>query len=59
MIGEGKIKMANRKKDITGLDVSNMALVDEAILFQKVVEIIENRKSRAAAYVNQETTLMF
>jgi predicted nuclease of restriction endonuclease-like (RecB) superfamily len=51
--------MANRKKDLTAFDASNVALIDEAILFQRVVGIIENRKSRAATYVNEETTLMF
>jgi predicted nuclease of restriction endonuclease-like (RecB) superfamily len=33
--------------------------IDETALFERVVAIIENRKYRAAARVNQETTLMF
>ena len=34
-------------------------VVDEAALFERVSAIIENRKSRAAAYANSEVTLMF
>ena len=33
--------------------------VDENMLFARVAEIIENRKSRAGAYVNREITLMY
>lgn len=33
--------------------------VDEARLFERVSEIIENRKSRAGAYANREVTLMY
>ena len=33
--------------------------IDEALLFQRVSAIIENRKHQAAAYVNREVTLMF
>ena len=32
---------------------------DEAALFARVAEIIENRKTRAAAYANSEVTLMY
>ena len=34
-------------------------VVDETALFERVSAIIENRKSRAAAYANSEVTLMF
>jgi len=34
-------------------------IVDESQILKRVVEIIESRKSRAAAHINQETTLMF
>jgi predicted nuclease of restriction endonuclease-like (RecB) superfamily len=34
-------------------------IVDEVALFERIAAIIENRKYRAAAHVNQETTLMF
>jgi predicted nuclease of restriction endonuclease-like (RecB) superfamily len=34
-------------------------VVDEAVLFQRVSVIIENRKSRAGAYANREVTLMY
>ena len=33
--------------------------IDEAQLFERIVEIIERRKSRAADYANQEATMMF
>ena len=34
-------------------------VVDEAGIFEHVASIIENRKSRAAAYANREVTLMY
>ncbi|MCL2826213.1 MAG: PDDEXK nuclease domain-containing protein, partial [Eggerthellaceae bacterium] len=34
-------------------------VVDEAALFERVVAIVENRKSRAGAYANREVTLMY
>jgi len=33
--------------------------IDEVQLFERVVEIIERRKSRAADYANREATMMF
>jgi hypothetical protein len=33
--------------------------IDEAVLFERVAAIIENRKYRAAAHANSEATLMF
>jgi len=33
--------------------------IDEKELFMRVAEIIENRKYRAEAHANQETTMMF
>ena len=37
----------------------NFDFIDEAILFERVAAIIENRKSRAASYANSEVTLMY
>ncbi|MCL1791665.1 MAG: PDDEXK nuclease domain-containing protein [Peptococcaceae bacterium] len=37
----------------------NSRVVDETALFEQIVAIIENRKSRAAAYANSEVTLMY
>jgi len=34
-------------------------LIDEVVLFERVATIIESRKHRAYAHVNQETTMMF
>jgi len=34
-------------------------IVDEAALLERIGATIENRKYRAVAYANQETTLMF
>jgi hypothetical protein len=34
-------------------------VIDEAALFERVAAIIENRKRRAYAHVNHETTMMF
>jgi len=34
-------------------------VINEAMLFQYVAHIAETRKERAAARINQETTLMF
>ena len=47
--------MNKMKKELA---VQNVTLIDESQLFEHVVEIIEGRKSRAAAHINQETTLM-
>ena len=33
--------------------------IDELVLFERISEIIESRKSRAAAYANSEITLMY
>ena len=38
---------------------TKVSQIDEKQLFAQVVEIIENRKTRAATQVNQETTMMF
>ncbi|MDR1158515.1 MAG: hypothetical protein LBK75_09495 [Oscillospiraceae bacterium] len=38
---------------------SESGVIDEAALFERVAAIIENRKNRAYAYANQETTMMF
>jgi len=48
--------MSKAKKELA---VQNTALIDESQLFERVVEIIESRKSRAAAHINHESTLMF
>jgi hypothetical protein len=37
----------------------NTELIDEAVLFERVAAIIENRKYRAYAHANHENTLMF
>ena len=33
--------------------------MDETVLFQRISEIIKNRKTRAGAYANREIILMF
>ena len=48
--------MNKSKKEIT---INEAAYIDESQIFERVVEIIESRKSRAAVHINQETTLMF
>ena len=49
--------MTKRKNELIKPDTE--MVVDEAALFERIVAIIENRKYRAAAHANQETTLMF
>jgi len=44
-----------QKKEVASIDTH----IDENMLFMRVSEIIENRKTRAASYANQEVTLMF
>jgi hypothetical protein len=54
--------MAKEKQDRTEspmLAVNGAAAIDEAALLERVVAIIENRKSRAGAYANREVTLMY
>jgi len=51
--------MSKRKEQPGTLVLATTDIIDEAALFEHVVEIIENRKSRAAAHANQEATLMF
>ena len=51
--------MANSKKDETVLVTGNSTAIDETALFERVVEIIEKRKFRAASYVNSEITPYF
>jgi predicted nuclease of restriction endonuclease-like (RecB) superfamily len=41
------------------LAVQDNLAVDESSLFERVSEIIENRKARAGAYANREITLMY
>jgi hypothetical protein len=42
-----------------GLTIQNDGMIDELVIFERVSEIIESRKSRAAAYANSEITLMY
>jgi len=44
-----------QKKEVASIDTH----IDENMLFMRVSEIIENRKTRAASYASQEVTLMF
>jgi predicted nuclease of restriction endonuclease-like (RecB) superfamily len=46
-------------KTNTTLVADDEGIIDEVTLFERVAAIIENRKSRAAAYANSEVTLMF
>ena len=48
--------MRKTKKDIA---VQSNPPVDEALIFERVIKIIENRKSRAASHINKESTMMF
>jgi predicted nuclease of restriction endonuclease-like (RecB) superfamily len=52
-------KKMNNKKEISLAPLGQGGLVDEAALFNRVSEIIENRKFRAGAYANREVTLMY
>jgi len=47
------------KTSFNEIAIRNDGTVDEAALFERVAAIIENRKARAGAYANCETTLMF
>ena len=51
--------MADKKKDKIAFIVGNSSKIDEVALYERVVEIIENRKFRAASCANSEITLMF
>jgi hypothetical protein len=51
--------MAKSKKNETTLVAGNSVVIDEVALYKCVVEIIENRKFRAASYANSEVTMMF
>ncbi|MCL2186287.1 MAG: DUF1016 N-terminal domain-containing protein, partial [Treponema sp.] len=48
--------MSKKKKDIV---IKDYEVINENSLYERVVKIIENRKSRAVTYANQETTMMF
>ena len=49
--------MANKKPK--PLELYPGTQIDEAVLFKRVSEIIENRKARAGAYTNREVVLMY
>ena len=53
--------MENTEIDVMkdGLTIQNDGIIDELVIFEHVSEIIENRKSRAAAHANSEITLMY
>ena len=53
----GGDKRMNKKKDV--LIAHETTMIDETDLFKRISDIIENRKLRAYAHANQETTLMF
>jgi len=44
---------------IKELIVQGEIRIDEAQVFERVIDIIETRKSRAGAYANREVTLMY
>jgi len=48
--------VADKKKELVPQENK---IIDESVLFERVSEIIENRKYRAYAHANQELTLMF
>ena len=48
--------MAKKKQELT---VQGEMRIDEVELFQRISEIIENRKARAGAYANREIALMY
>jgi predicted nuclease of restriction endonuclease-like (RecB) superfamily len=52
-------KAKNNKTEMSSEAVIQSGIIDETALFERVATIIENRKSRAAAYVNSEITLMY
>ena len=47
------------KKTVANSPSPKKVKTDEAALLARISKIIEMRKYRAAAYANQETTLMF
>jgi len=49
--------MGKKKQEIEPM--KDKTPIDENILFKHISEIIENRKTRAGSYANQEVTLMF
>jgi predicted nuclease of restriction endonuclease-like (RecB) superfamily len=51
--------MSKKNKETGIIPTQSFAMIDEAALFRRVTEIIENRKFRAAAAANSEMTLMF
>ena len=48
--------MSRKKQEIA---VQYEIQTDEVALFQRISEIIENRKNRAGEYANREITLMY
>ncbi|MHC6203636.1 hypothetical protein ACYULU_10635 [Breznakiellaceae bacterium SP9] len=48
--------MGNKERKII---TQQSSLIDKTALFQKIIKIIETRKSRAGAYANREVTLMY
>jgi predicted nuclease of restriction endonuclease-like (RecB) superfamily len=62
VVTKQKTTQANHESEIEkskSVPVDENTAVDEDVLFSHVAGIIENRKTRAAAYVNQEVTLMY
>jgi hypothetical protein len=57
--GEGMSKEKQDETERPILATNGTTAIDETTLFERVSTIIENRKSRAYAHANQETTLMF
>ncbi|MHB1484869.1 MAG: hypothetical protein ACYCYI_09420 [Saccharofermentanales bacterium] len=51
--------MSMRKSEDKGLVSKTESLLSQSALFERVSAIIENRKSRAQAQVNQEVILIF
>jgi hypothetical protein len=51
--------MAKRKNKETGFIAKNTAVLDEKVLYNRIIHIIESRQYRAVAHANQEVTLMF
>jgi predicted nuclease of restriction endonuclease-like (RecB) superfamily len=54
-----KNKDFTKNNSVTYITSNFDDVVDETVLFERVAAIIENRKSRAAAYANSEITLMY
>lgn len=56
----GSVVVTNKKQVAALSKVKAVtSQVDEQVLFKRVSEIIESRKSRAGSYVNREVTLMY